>query len=264
MLAPALLIALAAAAPSQPDHDVARWGRTGHRAIGLAAAERIAPATRRTVTRLLGGLTLADVSIWADSVRNEMPETSPWHYVNIPVIDSVYRPDRHCPQVCVIKAFERQEAILADRTRPDHERAVALKWVVHLIQDLHMPLHVGDRGDRGGNDVQVTFMGRATNLHALWDSGMIDALDHTPQSLASQIRSDARRHPDLATLAAGGVIEWAMDSHRVARELVYHALPADLAVDRRYLDTVRPAMQLQLLRASVRLATVLDRALAGG
>lgn len=267
MLLPTLMLTLAAGGPGPvaiPTDDLPRWGRVGHRAIGQIAAEQLTPAVRRTADRLLGGATLAEVSTWADSIRPERPETSSWHYVNIPVIDSVYRPDRHCPRQCVISAYQTQVAILADRRRSDAERGEALRWVVHLLQDLHMPLHVGDRGDRGGNDLQLTFAGRRTNLHSLWDSGMIEALGHDATSLADAIRSDLASHQDLGPMSHGDVISWAMESHRVSRELVYHALPASLEVDRDYVDLVRPALRLQLVRASVRLAAVLNHALGDG
>ena len=142
---------------------VVRWGRTGHRLIARVATARLSGEARRQVRDLLGRESLAAVSTWADSIRNDRPETSPWHYVNIPVIDSVYRPERYCPGGdCVVAALERQIGVLANRGASKAERAEALKWVVHLVEDIHMPLHAGDRGDRGGNDVQLTFLGRAT------------------------------------------------------------------------------------------------------
>jgi hypothetical protein len=255
---------LAAPAPTISQPAPARWGRIAHRAIALVAEERLSRGARRTVDRLLDGATLAEVSTWADSIRPERPETAPWHYVNVPVIDSVYRPARHCPRQCVIRAYQQQLAILADRRRPSGERAEALRWVVHLLEDLHQPLHVGDRGDRGGNDVALTLEGRRTNLHALWDSGIIEALGYTEATLAAELRTAARQRRDLRHLTGGSVIDWAMESHQVSRDLVYHALPQSLALDRGYLDLVRPALHLQLLRASVRLASVLDRALGKG
>lgn len=266
MIVAALTVSLATAlhaAPAAPD-EALRWGRIGHRAVAMVAAERLTPAARRHAARLLEGASLAEVSTWADSIRPDRPATSPWHYVNIPVIDSVYRPERHCPEQCVIKAYRQQLAILSDRRRPRAERAEALKWVVHLLEDLHMPLHVGDRGDRGGNDLILTFEGRRTNLHALWDYGMIEALGHTDVSLAGAIRDDLRRQRDPGRMARGDVLDWAMESHQLSRNLVYHALPASLEVDQAYLDIVRPALRLQLLRASVRLAAVLNRALGDG
>lgn len=265
MLLPALLLTLVAgtAAAAPPDAGL-RWGRIGHRAIAMAATERLTPEVRQVVARLLGGATLADASTWADSIRRDRPETSTWHYVNIPVIDSVFRPERHCAKGCVLTAYQRQLAILEDRDRSDAERGEALRWVVHLLEDLHQPLHVGDRGDRGGNDVQLTFEGRRTNLHSLWDSGMIEALGFSDASLAAAIADDAARHADPGTMASGDALSWAMESHAISRTLVYHALPTSLEVDRGYLDVVRPALRLQLLRASVRLAAVLNRSLADG
>ncbi len=243
---------------------VLRWGRVGHRAIAMAAAERLSPAARRTVAMLLDGGSLADASTWADSIRSERPETSPWHYVNIPVIDSVYRPKQYCPRSCVVSAYTTQLAILADRNRPRNQRAEALRWVVHLLEDLHMPLHAGDRGDRGGNDVQVTFHGQRLNLHWLWDSQMLEALGYDDALLADAIHTGIMAQGNLEEITEGKVIDWTMESHDVARDVVYPELPASLQLDDRYALTVLPALQLQLVRATVRLSAVLDRALAHG
>lgn len=247
-----------------PPATTLRWGRVGHRAIAIVAEERLSPAAREAVRRLLGGGSLADASTWADSVRSERPEASPWHYVNIPVIDSVYRPDRYCPRGCVVSAYTTQLGILADRRRPVAERTEALRWVVHLLEDLHQPLHAGDRGDRGGNDVQVTFRGQRTNLHWLWDSQLLEALGYDDATLAVAIRNGISAAGDLDELTEGSVVDWVMQSHDISRDVVYPMLPADLQIGDRYLLEVLPALQLQLVRASARLTAVLDRALARG
>ncbi len=256
------------ASPGRPDpipaQVVRRWGRVGHRAIAIVAEERLSPAARRTVKRLLDGGSLADASTWADSIRPERPETSPWHYVNIPVIDSVYRPDRYCPHGCVVTAYTTQLEILSDRSRPTAERTEALRWVVHLLEDLHQPLHAGDRGDRGGNDVQVTFHGRRTNLHWLWDTQLLEALGYDDALLATAIRNGIRAQEPLEAMTAGSVVDWVMQSHDIARDVVYPMLPSSLVIGDRYMLEVLPALQLQLVRASVRLTAVLDRALADG
>mgnify|MGYP002622975760 CR=1 FL=1 len=262
MLVPALLVALAA--PPAAGETPIRWGPVGHRAIAMVASDQLTPAARRAVTALLSRESLADASTWPDSIRRDRPETAPWHYVNISVLDSVYRPERHCPDRCIIEAIDRQVAILADRRRSDADRRDALRWVAHLVGDLHMPLHAADRGDRGGGDVRLTFEGRRYSLHGLWDSGLIDALGHDDASLAAAIRDDLRQHGDRAVMARGDVVAWAMESHAISRNLVYHALPQSLELDRGYLDIVRPALRLQLVRASVRLAAVLNRALGEG
>src|SRR5690606_18021833 len=177
--------------------DVMRWGGMGHRVIARVAASRLSPATRREVRRLLGNESLAKVSTWADEVRRDRPATAPWHYVNIPIYDSVYRPERVCRDGCVISALEQQLALLADRSLPRTERAEALKWVVHLVGDMHQPMHVGDRGDRGGNDTRITWDTLPGNLHGLWDTGLLLATGLDENALVTMLERRLRQRGDL-------------------------------------------------------------------
>lgn len=257
----AALLALSIAAPLRADHDDF-WGQVGHRIIGRVASSQLTPAARATVRMLLPGESLGSVASWADQIRSQQPETAPWHYVNIPIWDSIFRPATVCPGGnCVIAALERQLAIVADRSRPRAERAEALKWVVHLVGDMHQPLHVGDRGDRGGNDVKLTYDGKPGNLHAIWDTGLLLATGVNEEQYVVQFERTIRQRGDLARLTSGSIVDWAMESHAVSRDVAYPFLPTSLELDNRYLDMVRSILEDRMLRASVRLAALLNRAL---
>lgn len=160
------------------------WGADGHRLIAEHAVTRLSPAARTEVERLLAlepGATLASVSTWADEVRS--PTTAAWHYLNFPRdADCRYDGDRMCLQEnCVVGAIARQLVVLASDA-PDERRLLALKYVVHFVGDVHQPLHAGFADDRGGNTHQLQAFGRGTNLHALWDSAM---LQHWPGGIAA-------------------------------------------------------------------------------
>ena len=257
------LLALPSSSVALDSHPAMRWGAGGHRIIARVAALQLTDETRREVRRILNGRSLAEVSAWADGILKDRPATAPWHYVNIPIWQATYRAE-HCPrQACVIAALEAQEAILADRSRSGTEREEALKWVVHLVGDLHMPLHVGDRGDRGGNDVKLEFAGRTTNLHSLWDSGLLNATGRNEEWFVSSFRDQLRKRGDLKVMSSGSVTDWAMESHAAARDVAYGFLPQSLVVGDDYLGIARPVIEDRLLRASVRLAAVLERTLAG-
>lgn len=256
-----LLAVLIAAAPGSTGPPPPRWGFVAHRAIATVAAARLSDHASRAVQALLGDTTLATASTWADQVRRDRPATAPWHYVNISVLDADYQPGRDCPNGCVVSALEEQLAILGDRRLPAARRSEALKWVVHLTEDLHMPLHSSDRGDRGGNDVVLSYEGRRTNLHALWDSGMFAAAGLDEADLVARITARIGRRTDVALLAQGEVRDWVVEAHDVARDVVYARLPNSLELDRRYGAAVEDAADLQLVRAAVRLAALLERAL---
>ncbi|HET9133148.1 MAG TPA: S1/P1 nuclease [Gemmatimonadales bacterium] len=261
MLLTALVASTLLAAPAPTPTPDAVWGAMGHRVIARVATARLSDRAKDEARRLLGGETLAKVATWADSIRRDRPTTGPWHYVNIPVYDSIYRPEKVCVEGCVVSAFEAQVAILADRARPDAERAEALKWVVHLVGDLHQPLHAGDRGDRGGNDVRITYDTLPGNLHGLWDTGLLLRTGLDENGWVALVERNLRGRSDLDALAGGTVVEWVMQAHDLSRDVVYATLPASLALDDGYLATARPTIEVQLERAAVRLATVLERSL---
>lgn len=237
----------------------ARWGRVGHRVVARVAAARLSDRARREVRALLGGQTLAEISTWADEVRNDRPETSTWHYVNIPVTESVYSADKYCPASgCVISALEQQVALLRDRRQPQAVRAEALKWVVHLVGDMHQPLHSGDRGDRGGNDVTVWMDWRRTNLHSVWDSGLITASGMDEQQLVNHIQQLLRSRTDLATITRGTATEWTMEAHDLSRDVAYPNLSWWLVITDNYRAAAWPVIEEQLQRAAARLAAILE------
>lgn len=239
-----------------------RWGPLGHRVVAEIAMSRLSPAVADETRRLLGGQTLADVASWADEVRRELPKTAPWHYVDIEVTDSSYVPARDCKEdACIVAALNTQIAILSDHRRSDADRATALKWVVHLVGDIHQPLHAGERHDRGGNDVKVTFNGNRTNLHALWDSGLLVSYGQTDAEIVHEIVDEISRRTDIATIAAIAPKQWAMESHNVARDVVYRNLPPSLDITPDYARAARPVIRERLLRAGVRLAAVVELAL---
>lgn len=150
------------------------WGANGHRLIAELAQMQLTPAASAEVNRLLSlepGATMASVSTWADERRSNA--TAPLHYVNLPEGECNYYLGRDCPNGrCAVEAMSAKIAILSS-TAPDAERLIALKWVIHLVADIHQPLHVGMAADKGGNLFQVRAFGRGSNLHAVWDGELI-------------------------------------------------------------------------------------------
>jgi len=258
-LASLILVPLAGAG-SHP----ARWGRAGHQAIAMLAAERLSPGARERLQDLLAGQGVGDASTWADSVRPARPATEPLHYVNIPIWAPRYEPERYCPEGrCVLGAITHYRAVLADPGTPALERTEALKFLIHFVSDLHQPLHVADRGDRGGNDVRVGYRGRGTSLHSLWDTGLVEAIAPDGPALAEQLRSRLAALPadSVAAWSEGTPEDWAMGLQRISREVVYR-LPPEGGIDAAYVAATHPIVERQLLQAVLRLAAVLEAVLA--
>lgn len=257
----ALLLALA------PVPEALGWGREGHRIIGLLAESGLSPAARAEVRRLLAGEpepSLAGVSTWADEVR-ERPEwrhTTPWHWVNLPRANPCgFVPARDCPEGnCIVGAIRAQFEVLGDRRRPDAERRVALKFLVHFVGDLHQPFHAGFGFDRGGNTHQLRFDRQGWNLHALWDSAMVQHAGLAPEAYARQLRGGPALPTDATLAMARPEERWAVESCQAIHDAALY--PQGRSVGRGYLERHRPLAETRLRQAGARLAAMIDDALA--
>lgn len=228
------------------------WGSDGHMIIAMLADAQLSPAARKEVNRLLSlepGATLPSISTWADEHRN--PATAPWHYVNFPRGDCNYQPERDCPDgKCVVAAIERQLEVL--RTPGDDEkRLIALKYVVHFIGDLHQPLHAGFGDDRGGNNYQLQAFMRGSNLHAVWDTGMIRALRLENEAIVKNLLTRPLQKP-RSTFSAAAT---AMESCRIVSRPDFYP---DRLVTPAYVENYTPVVVYQLAQAGYRLAEVLN------
>lgn len=150
------------------------WGYVGHRISGLVAEHFLNEKAALAIEDLLDGEKLSMVMSWADDMRDDAywqeQNAGSWHYLNVED-DAIYSPSTEKPDVYTQILF--YEARLRDQSITKSERAIALKWFVHLVTDIHQPLHVGRGSDKGGNDIEVTFLGEETNLHSVWDTKLL-------------------------------------------------------------------------------------------
>ncbi len=260
---PAFLFLLSAALPAHA------WGPLGHRLVARLAEDGLSPAARVELDRLLAaepGATLAGIATWADELRGSDPvlgrRTAAWHYVNIGEAGCRYQAKLHCPDGdCVNAALEAQARILADRRRSDAERLQALKFVVHMAGDAHQPLHAGNFHDRGGNRHQINFRGKGTNLHALWDSGMLNTRGMDEDAWLRRLR--AQPAPARVGLASpprsGFAVPWVEQSCRIAT--APDVYPRGHVIDDAYLSAHLPALEAQLRAGGARLAELLGATL---
>ena len=240
------------------------WGPEGHQIVAGIAARELTQKARAEVGALLGGDARAMMvldSSWADEIRDQRPETSSWHYVNIELGSGGDQPGRDCPRGdCVVAQMVRDFALLADPRPSRAQKKEALLFLIHLTADLHQPLHAADRHDKGGNDLTVRLRGKPLSLHQVWDRDVVSALGYDSERIAADI--DARLTPgQKAELEGGTPADWANESLGVAAREIYAQVPPSgritLAPDypRREMNLTR----LQLTRAGLRLAAMLNR-----
>ncbi len=239
------------------------WGRLGHRMSGRVAEDRLNPGALKAVRDLLGpGESIADVSSWADEYRRDHRETAPWHYINVPISEPKYDRKFEPAEGCVVAKVDDFKAILADPATPRDGRIKALKFLIHFVQDMHQPVHVGHRDDKGGNDLQVQFFDKGSNLHAVWDSGLLEKAGMPEQEYVALI--EARITPEQASAwSKGETRDWAGESHEAAKSAYRDpASGAELKkgakLGQAYQDANIATAELRVAQAGVRLAAILN------
>jgi nuclease S1 len=265
------------------------WGDLGHRVTALIAYRHLTPNARTALDALLrsdrDALTPPDFAgraTWADKYRGAHRETAAWHFINIEIDHPdlagacFNSPARGVAQLasagraedCVVNKIGEFAAELSSAVTAPAERLLALKFLIHFIGDVHQPLHAADHGDRGGNCIGLASPhGQASNLHAYWDVDVVEALGHSPEQIADKLDS-LLTGADKAIWAQGTAMSWAMESFQDARRDVY-ALPSlptclhrgFVALSPGYEARAQKVAATQLLKAAMRIATVLNEAL---
>lgn len=280
-----LLLALAALLAAAP---AAAYWEYGHRAVATIAWEAMQPATRTQVRALLrhGALldtpdcpvrTIEEASVWADCIKplgDRFNYANSWHYQNVDICQPFDLTAACKDGNCVSAQIERTARLVADKTVPRRERLQALAFLIHFVGDLSNPMHAGDRGDRGGNDVAANYglIGGRTNLHGIWDGYLAERAITTPPAGGRALLAPVPP-AERAALAAGSVEDWSRQSWQAARELAYASLIGDpcgpLPKERPTLteqdvQTLIPPVRLQVVAGGLRLARLLDEALLEG
>ncbi len=241
------------------DHDEAYfwWGQIGHRTTGWIAQELLSPEAQAAVNRVLEGNSLAEVSTWMDEVRSDrsFDYMGPWHYVTIPP-GQTYQTAEKPAGGDVLWALDKVVRELSDGGLTPEQEAINLKVLVHLIGDLHQPLHVGNGTDRGGNDVRLEWFGDRSNLHRVWDSEMIDSKQLSFIELADFI-DDGLNSELINQWQSTHWYDWAMESQDMLSQV--YDLPENGRLGYEYMFKNFEAVQLRLLQAGVRLAGVINQ-----
>ena len=238
---------------------VRAWGCKGHQTVALIAEKHLSPEARQLIEKLLnenpvdpqlkrycGNASrdiLADVSTWPDDVRNDR-KNGPWHYIDIP--RGVARGksiEEYCgTEGCVTRAIAEQVAIFKDKTADPHKRADAVRYIIHFVGDLHMPLHATTNDDEGGNCVPVRYFRRrphehghsySPNLHSLWDTAIVerDMEGAEPPEYSEYLEQIFSGDLERWQKAGIHVDDWAWESHDLAESYVYGELVPAMAIE---------------------------------
>lgn len=246
---------LACALPASPAFA---WGQTGHRVTGAIADHYLSGVARANVQLLLGAETLAQAATWPDDMRSDPAEfwkrtANPFHYVTVPA-GRTYASAGAPAEGDSVTALTRFARILRDPAASAEDKRLALRFSIHIIGDLHQPLHAGRPGDKGGNDVKVTLMGEETNLHSVWDSGLIERRSLSYSEMAGWLTGAITPQQVIAWSDADPAT-WITESVAL-RETIY---PADPKLTYAYAYRHGAEIDGRLSRGGVRIAAYLNR-----
>jgi hypothetical protein len=236
-------------------YESSGWGQTGHRVVGLIAEYHLSKKAKKNIRNILNGQSIAMVSNFMDEIKSDdkYDHLYPWHYCTIP--DGKTYEEAGTPEEGdIIYAIELFQDELISGNFSIEDEVFALKCLIHLIADIHQPLHVGNGTDQGGNQVEVEYFWRKSNLHRVWDTGIIDG-----QNLSYTEYTDWIKHADeqkIGDWSQMGIMDWANESVSY-RDQVYD-LPDDHKLSYEYNYKNIDLVNLRLLQAGIRLAKILN------
>jgi len=305
----ALLLFLLTTLPARP------WGCKGHQTVALLAELNLTPEALQLVNKLLSENPadpslkrycsdaahdlLADASTWPDDVRN-VAKNGPWHYIDIPRGAARAPLSEFCgPGGCITQAIADQLAVLKDPSADPHKRADAIRYIVHFVGDLHMPLHASTNDDRGGSCVPVYYFWRTPqavresyplNLHYVWDVAILEHdMDSAEPAEYARFLTQTFASDFPKWRAAGIQVEdWTWESHDLAESVVYENLSPKIPMEKpldvhscsddnnigqrmlalhvsaaeKYQELAVPVVQKRIAQAGIRLALILNDAAA--
>lgn len=237
-----------------PSHLYA-WGKTGHDIAGELAYHFLDNVTKEKLNAYLGATPIEGASTWMDEVRRDhsYDYMKPWHYVDYEA-STEYMANHNENLVNelnkTITELEHKDNLNADKIKTD------LEIVIHLVEDMHQPLHVGYPEDKGGNTIKVNYMGKTQNLHHVWDDGIIKTQDIGYEKCIAVYKT--MRPAEVVQLKTGSVEQWLKESRSLLPD-VYDF--KDSIIDEAYIDKNTPIIEKQLVVAGIRLAAVLEKVL---
>lgn len=240
------------------------WGQKGHDTVAYIAECNLAPEVYRKVVQALGNHSLVYYANWMDnaSYTPEYRYTKTWHYANVDK-GFTYETMPKNEKGDVVAAIDEIAAELKSGKLTPEQENINLRFLIHLVGDIHAPMHAGHSNDLGGNKIMVKFFGRNKKLHSIWDTDLVE-FSHKWSYTEWQQQLDRLCPPeDKAAIAVGRPADWLNESREIASG-IYISTPAKTKVSFGYVAYYAPVIEKRLLAGGLRLAKLLNEIYGGG
>lgn len=238
------------------------WGTNGHRICGQIADSYLTPKARKAVQAILGNESIAMSSNWADFIKSD-PEYKylyNWHFINIEKQLTYPEMQEYLKMDTIADAYTKMNYLVGELKKkdlPQNKKLLALRMLIHIVEDVHQPMHTGHFSDKGGNDIKLTWFNEPTNLHSIWDSQLIDFQQLSYTEYATWIN-----HTTIAQRAEwqkAPMSQWIFESNNLAAQIYAGVKDGDKVNVYRYNFDHIATLNNQLLKGGVRLAGLLNQ-----
>jgi hypothetical protein len=238
------------------EENVVFWGQNGHRTTAKIAENHLSRKAKKAVDKILKGESLAFVSTYADQIKSDRKYNKyySWHYINMG-LEETYATAKKNPQGDLVTGIQKCIAVLKDKKSATEDKVFYLKMLVHFMGDLHQPMHIGQREDKGGNTIQVEWFGKGTNLHAVWDTKMIEEWNMSYLELANSAKYLSEKQ--IEAIEKGTLVAWVDEVHEITKQL-YTSVKVGENLRYRYSYDHFGTVRNQLQKGGIRLAKVLN------
>ena len=239
------------------------WGLLGHRIVGQIADSYLTKHTKKAIAEILGDESVAMASNWPDFIRSDASYNylTPWHYINLKGSESLDNIRNYLANDTIADVYTKINFLvtqLKNRSQLEQDKKILyLRFLIHLVGDLHQPLHTGRPEDLGGNKIKVMWFGTPTNLHSVWDSKIIDLQQLSYTEYAAAINHTTKE--SRKALQAAPIADWVLESYQVAERIYGDIKEPDQKLDYLYNFNYLSVLNNQLIKGGVRLAGLLNK-----
>ncbi|MBZ9651721.1 S1/P1 nuclease [Psychroflexus montanilacus] len=232
------------------------WGQNGHRIVGETANQHIKSKARKKIDKILNGQSIADASTYADEIKSDRAydQYKPWHYANIP-FDQTYSQAKKNPQGDIVSGIEECIQQLKSGELNLEKEQFYLRMLIHLVGDMHQPLHFGLKEDKGANDFKVKWFNKPSNLHRVWDTQMIESYNMSYTELTDNLPELSKS--EIESIKSGTLLDWVEENRELTRK-VYKSADLDENLSYRYMYDWFGVAKTQMKKAGIRLAVILN------